>query len=76
MHRSVTPKTTQTILNCKGAHMRKADACILDIIFYHMSGRDMDHLVGWLSQGAVGRFSDYLASCRRASLDETQAIKH
>ena len=22
--------------------MRKADACILDIIFYHMSDRDMD----------------------------------
>ena len=57
--------------------MRKADTCILDIIFYHMSDRDMDCLVGWLSEGAVGRFSDYYAACRRPRPDDPmQSVKH
>jgi hypothetical protein len=57
--------------------MRRADACILDIIFYHMSDRDMDCLVGWLSEGARGRFSDYLAACRRPGPGEAmQPVKH
>ena len=57
--------------------MRKADACILDIIFYHMNDRDMECLVGWLSEGARGRFSEYLASFRRPRSDDaTQLVKH
>jgi len=57
--------------------MRRADACILDIIFYHMTERDMDCLVGWLSDGARGRFSYYLAACRRLGPGEAmQPVKH
>jgi hypothetical protein len=56
--------------------MRKADAHILDIIFYHMNERDMDCLVGWLSDGARGRFSDYLAACRKPRRDDSQPVKH
>src|SRR5262249_13207663 len=57
-----------------GAAMRRADARLLDIIFYHMTDRDMDRLVGWLSEGARGRFSDFFASSRRPGPGEGTAF--
>jgi hypothetical protein len=57
--------------------VRRADAHILDIIFYHMTDRDFEILLGWMSGGAVGRFSDYFAACRRPRPDDPmQPVKH